>query len=82
MDLTWGYVYCYLCRDYIYDSELEKLAKKKRLKAAKVYGPTYAQYYTTWEPTLYELEVLRQNPQRKRISDNSYIGNYPRQSAR
>lgn len=75
MDLTRGYVYCYLCRNYIYDSDLEKIAKEKRLKAAKVYGPTFLQYYSSWEPTLHDLEVLKQNPQRKRISDNSYIGN-------
>ncbi|XP_074598990.1 ubiquitin carboxyl-terminal hydrolase nonstop isoform X2 [Brevipalpus obovatus] len=74
MDLTRGYVYCYLCRNYIYDNDLEKIAKEKRLKAAKVYGPTFLQYYSSWEPTLHELEVLKQNPQRKRISDNSYIG--------
>jgi len=75
MDLTRGYIYCHPCRNYIYDSDLETIAKEKRLKAAKVYGPTFVQYFSSWEPTLHDLEVLKQNPQRKRISDNSFIGN-------
>ncbi|XP_053213153.1 ubiquitin carboxyl-terminal hydrolase 22-like isoform X1 [Panonychus citri] len=73
IDVTWGYVYCYPCRDYVYDSDLERISKRKKFKSNKATGTSYAQYYT-WEPTHQELEILKQNSQRRRISDNSYIG--------
>ncbi|XP_023228623.1 ubiquitin carboxyl-terminal hydrolase 22-like [Centruroides sculpturatus] len=31
------------------------------------------QYYP-WEPSSFEMDLLRRNPRRKRITDNSYIG--------
>lgn len=73
MDLSYGIVYCFICQDYIHDEELEFMAKKLRLRAAKANGTKSNQYYT-WQPTLSEMEVLKKNPQRKRIAENSYIG--------
>ncbi|RWS02777.1 ubiquitin carboxyl-terminal hydrolase 22-like protein [Dinothrombium tinctorium] len=73
MDLSHGTIYCYICQDYVYDRELESISRKLRYKAAKFMGNCNAQYYP-WEPTHNELQILKQNPQRKRISENSYIG--------
>ena len=73
MDLTYGVVYCFSCEDYIHDKDFETIAKRQKQRAAKVNGVRSSQYYM-WEPTTQELQVLKDNPQRKRISDNSYIG--------
>ncbi|RWS27194.1 ubiquitin carboxyl-terminal hydrolase 22-like protein [Leptotrombidium deliense] len=73
MDLSFGTIYCYICRDYVYDRELETISRKLRHKAARYTGNCNAQYYP-WEPSHNELQILKQNPQRKRISENSYIG--------
>ena len=73
MDLNWGAIYCYACQDYVLDNDLEIIAKKLRLKSIQFLGQTYGSYYP-WEPSFKELQILKQNPQRKRISENSYIG--------
>lgn len=73
MDLSYGIIYCFLCRDYMYDSDFENTAKKMKYKSAKHLGLAKTQF-PPWEPTAHELEMLRKNPQRKRISENSYIG--------
>jgi ubiquitin carboxyl-terminal hydrolase 22 len=73
MDLNWGAIYCYACQDYVFDSELEMIAKKLRHKSIQFLGQSCGSYYQ-WEPSLNELQILKQNPQRKRISENSYIG--------
>ncbi|XP_022242955.1 ubiquitin carboxyl-terminal hydrolase 22-like [Limulus polyphemus] len=72
VDISYGTVFCFSCGDYVYDKELEAIAKRHRRKAAKLNG-IKEQYYE-WEPTNFELDLLRRNPRRKRISDNSYIG--------
>jgi ubiquitin carboxyl-terminal hydrolase 22/27/51 len=73
MDLTYGVVYCFSCQDYIHDNQFEAIAKKQSYKAAKMVGVRNTQYYP-WQPSITELEVLKNNPQRKRISENSHIG--------
>ena len=73
MDLCYGIVYCFQCEDYMHDKDFEAISRKQRQKSAKINGVRWMQYYM-WEPTSQELEVLKDNPQRKRISDNSHIG--------
>lgn len=73
MDITFGTIYCFACQDYVYDNEMEAMARKQRHKSAKFLGINNAQY-CPWIPSKNELVILKQNPQRKRISDNSYIG--------
>lgn len=72
MDLTYGAVYCNQCGDYVYDRELEAIARKHRMRAARLLG--MKEYYHPWEPTSYEVELLKKNPRRKRITENSTIG--------
>ncbi|XP_054160267.1 ubiquitin carboxyl-terminal hydrolase 22-like [Oppia nitens] len=73
MDLCYGMVYCFICTDYMHDKDFETIARKQRRKTNKMDGIRSAQYYI-WEPTSQELQVLKDNPQRKRITENSHIG--------
>lgn len=73
MDLVYGSIYCHNCKDYIYDHEFESICRKQKKKSAKFLGIANFQYYP-WEPNLNELEILRQNPRRKKVAENSFIG--------
>ncbi|CAN8030243.1 unnamed protein product [Ixodes persulcatus] len=72
VDISYGVVYCFTCADYVYDRELEAMARKHRRRCARLLG--LKEYYHHWEPTSFELDLLRRNPRRKRICNNSYIG--------
>ena len=73
MDMVYGSVYCNLCTDYVYDLELEDISRRLQRKSAKFLGTGTAPYFP-WEPDLKELEILKQNPRRKKVSENSFIG--------
>lgn len=76
VDVSYGAVYCFSCSDYVYDKELEAIARKQRRRAARIldmFSGMKEQYYP-WEPSSFEMDLLRRNPRRKRITDNSYIG--------
>ncbi|KAL3211135.1 hypothetical protein MRX96_000820 [Rhipicephalus microplus] len=72
VDISYGVVYCFTCADYVYDRELEAIARKHRRRCARLLG--LQEYYQHWEPSNFELDLLRRNPRRKRIANNSYIG--------
>ncbi|CAJ1081188.1 ubiquitin carboxyl-terminal hydrolase 22-like [Xyrichtys novacula] len=72
IDLLYGGVYCFMCQDYIYDKDMEQIAKEEQNKAWKMQG--MGERYSTWEPTKRELELLRHNPKRRRITANCTIG--------
>ncbi|XP_077590561.1 ubiquitin carboxyl-terminal hydrolase 22-like isoform X5 [Stigmatopora nigra] len=72
IDLLYGGVYCFVCQDYIYDKDMEQIAKEEQRKAWKLQG--IGEKYTTWEPTKRELELLRHNPKRRKITMNCTIG--------
>uniref|UniRef100_T1ITV3 Ubiquitin carboxyl-terminal hydrolase n=1 Tax=Strigamia maritima TaxID=126957 RepID=T1ITV3_STRMM len=72
VDLSYGAVYCFQCGDYVYDTELESIAKSDKIKAARSLG--MREYFCPWEPTNCEIELLKRNPKRKRITENSTIG--------
>lgn len=38
IDLMYGGVYCFLCQDYIYDKDMEVIAKEEQRKAWKIQG--------------------------------------------
>lgn len=38
IDLTYGGIYCFLCQDYIYDKDMEIIAKEEQQKASKMQG--------------------------------------------
>nr|XP_040032268.1 LOW QUALITY PROTEIN: ubiquitin carboxyl-terminal hydrolase 22 [Gasterosteus aculeatus aculeatus] len=72
IDLLYGGIYCFMCQDYIYDKDMEQIAKEEQRKAWKMQG--VGEKYSTWEPTKRELELLRHNPKRRRITSNCTIG--------
>lgn len=106
IDLLYGGIYCFMCQDYIYDKDIEQIAKEEQRKAWKLQGTSFCtpsenlmqlfearpldvsvlpclcvfvstgigEKYTTWEPTKRELELLRHNPKRRKITTNCTIG--------
>ncbi|XP_077019453.1 ubiquitin carboxyl-terminal hydrolase 22 [Tamandua tetradactyla] len=72
LDLTYGGVYCFLCQDYVYDRDMEMVAKEEQRKAWKIQG--VGEKFSTWEPTTRELELLRHNPKRRKITSSCTIG--------
>jgi len=38
VDLLYGGIYCFVCQDYIYDKEMEQIAKEEQRKAWKLQG--------------------------------------------
>ncbi|GAA6076728.1 ubiquitin carboxyl-terminal hydrolase 22, partial [Tachysurus ichikawai] len=71
IDLLYGGIYCFVCQDYIYDKDMEQIAKEEQRKAWKLQG--IGEKYSTWEPTKRELELLRHNPKRRKITANCTI---------
>ncbi|KAK2506284.1 hypothetical protein MC885_003427 [Smutsia gigantea] len=72
MELMYGGIYCFLCQDYIYDKDIEIIAKEEQRKAWKMQG--VGEKFSTWEPTKRELELLKHNPKRRKITSNCTIG--------
>uniref|UniRef100_A0A8C2CEA0 ubiquitinyl hydrolase 1 n=1 Tax=Cyprinus carpio TaxID=7962 RepID=A0A8C2CEA0_CYPCA len=66
IDLLYGGIYCFVCQDYIYDKDMEQIAKEEQRKAWKLQG--IGEKYSMWEPTKRELELLRHNPKRRKIT--------------
>lgn len=38
IDLLYGGIYCFMCQDYIYDKDMEQIAKEEQRKAWKLQG--------------------------------------------
>ncbi|KAK2149381.1 hypothetical protein LSH36_454g00029 [Paralvinella palmiformis] len=71
VDLTYGSVYCFSCKDYVYDEEFDDIVKKGRDVASLAKG---IQMFSVWEPSLSEVDLLKKNPKRRKVSGNSTIG--------
>lgn len=76
MDLTFGQTYCFKCRDYIYDRRLDEVAKTEWRNMCKSMGwsESHVSMWPFWEPSELELEYLKLNPKRRKISPESFIG--------
>ncbi|XP_036308136.1 ubiquitin carboxyl-terminal hydrolase 22 isoform X2 [Pipistrellus kuhlii] len=72
IELMYGGIYCFLCQDYIYDKDMETIAKEEQRKAWKLQG--VGEKFSTWEPSKRELELLKHNPKRRKITSNCTIG--------
>lgn len=64
---------CFQCGDYVYDRELLAVAKAQWSESAK--SLSFGEFYRAWEPTQIEAELLRKHPRRRRVVENSTIGN-------
>lgn len=76
VDLTFGQIFCFNCSDYVYDKELDRIAKAEWRNMCKYMGwsESHLCMWPFWEPTESDLEYLRLNPKRRKISPDSYIG--------
>lgn len=72
IDVSYGTVYCFVCGDYVYDSELEEIAKAQCQRASLSLG--LKQRFFPWQPSEEELILLRCNPKRRRVTEASHIG--------
>ncbi|XP_014670712.1 PREDICTED: ubiquitin carboxyl-terminal hydrolase 22-like isoform X2 [Priapulus caudatus] len=72
VDLSYGAVMCFSCGDYVYDRELETIARDQRRKAAK--NGQVKELCCPWDPTSAEIELLQRNPKRRKITESSTIG--------
>ncbi|XP_032826199.1 ubiquitin carboxyl-terminal hydrolase 22-like [Petromyzon marinus] len=72
MDLYHGTVFCLLCQDYVYDRDLELVSREEQRRAWRLQG--FGDRYIGWEPSRRELELLKQNPKRRKISANCTVG--------
>ncbi|XP_014646435.1 PREDICTED: ubiquitin carboxyl-terminal hydrolase 27 [Ceratotherium simum simum] len=87
VDLYYGGIYCFMCKDYVYDKDIEQIAKEEQGEALKLQASTSTEVshqqcsmsglgekYPTWETTKPELELLGHNPRRRRITSSFTIG--------
>ncbi|XP_046754069.1 ubiquitin carboxyl-terminal hydrolase 22 isoform X1 [Diprion similis] len=72
VDLCYGNILCFQCGDYVYDRELTAVAKSQWSQSAR--SLSLGEFYRAWEPTQVEADLLRKNPRRRRIVENSTIG--------
>ena len=49
MDLSYGAIYCFVCRDYVYDEEVEKATIENTLNAAQSLGWCFSIFLTERE---------------------------------
>ena len=76
MELIYGTVYCFKCHDYIYDSSLDEVSRsiEQQLAHNRFLTSRQPMMYVAWEPTRDEIELLKQNPKRKKVEAGSTIG--------
>lgn len=46
IDLLYGGIYCFVCQDYIYDKDMEQIAKEEQRKAWKLQGKGFCRSLT------------------------------------
>lgn len=71
MDLTYGVIYCFQCIDYVYDVDLDEVAKEERKLGTRSRENSR---FLSWEPTSKEIILLKENPKRRKVSENATIG--------
>lgn len=71
LNLNHGYVYCFLCADYVYYDKFLKINERNQYKAAKSLKKSVS--YQPWFPSEAEIAVLVQHP-RKVLTENNKLG--------
>ncbi|XP_063240683.1 ubiquitin carboxyl-terminal hydrolase 22 isoform X2 [Bacillus rossius redtenbacheri] len=72
VDLVWGKVLCFQCRDYVHDREFTRIDHANRIKETKLLG--IKTLYELLESCGKEVFLAQKNPQRRKITGNSTIG--------
>ncbi|XP_059477248.1 ubiquitin carboxyl-terminal hydrolase 22 [Neocloeon triangulifer] len=73
MDMSYGTILCFACRDYVYDAEYEEVAGENQQVSSRSLGLPH-HHCRPWQPSQVEQELLLEHPRRKRITNDSTIG--------
>ncbi len=76
VELNYGTVYCFKCKDYVYDAALDEISRslEQQLAHKKYHVSRQPVMYVAWEPTKEEIDLLKQNPKRRKVEPGSTIG--------
>eukprot|EP00731_Ephydatia_muelleri_P038015 Em0630g1a len=76
IELNYGIAFCFKCKDYIYDAELDAISRETLQQLAQKQCSALQQPppYMGWEPSTTEIDLLRQNPKRRKVEYGSTIG--------
>lgn len=72
VDVEQGQVLCMGCGDYVYDSDVRRIALACKEKSRKSLGLDTE--YRAWAPDAVEMTLLQAHPKRRRPTPNSTIG--------
>ena len=72
LELSYGTIYCILCKDYIYDDECRVIADKHISLEANSLNKSIA--WRPWIPSMPEISLLLQYPRRRHVTAISSIG--------
>ena len=72
VDLSYGQLLCVHCQDYIYDAGFAKILHRLSNNARQDIGLPAVPH--PWEPSKEEIEILKQNPKRRKISSTLTVG--------
>ncbi|XP_054718307.1 ubiquitin carboxyl-terminal hydrolase 22-like [Uloborus diversus] len=70
VDINVGKIHCFVCKDYMYDPELEEISRQDKLLAAQVHG---IDYWDPWLPSAEEIKLLKDQG-KWRIIDGTKLG--------
>ena len=76
VELNYGTVYCFKCKDYVYDAAIDEVSRslEQQLAHKKYHVSRQPVMYVAWEPTKEEIDLLKQNPKRRKVEPGSTIG--------
>ena len=78
VELMYGTIYCFKCHDYVYDCSVDEISRniERQLAHSRFLTSRQPVAYVAWEPTQDEMELLKQNPRRKKLEPGSTLGDY------
>ncbi|XP_040563264.1 ubiquitin carboxyl-terminal hydrolase 22 [Lepeophtheirus salmonis] len=72
VELQYGYIYCFNCGDYIYDSDCEMISQICWTKSYHAIG--LGTPFSSWSPSNEDIVTLQKNKKRKGFANNTTIG--------
>ncbi|XP_052869664.1 ubiquitin carboxyl-terminal hydrolase nonstop isoform X1 [Anopheles cruzii] len=72
LELCYGMLYCYQCRDFIYHRECQLIAERHLRREARSLNKSLS--WRPWSPSQLEIELLLKNPKRRHVTACTSIG--------
>ncbi|XP_053657819.1 ubiquitin carboxyl-terminal hydrolase nonstop [Anopheles marshallii] len=72
LELCYGMLYCYQCRDFIYHSKCQAIAERHLRREARTLDKSLS--WRPWSPSRVEIELLLKNPKRRHVTALTSIG--------